>query len=222
MGRQIGLNRLAGRVLYGQSGYETRFQEKMLGAVSAGDCVWDVGANVGLYTRMLADAAGPSGAVVAFEPSPANFERLSAAMAGRENVQLLRMALGRTEGYQRFVQGTDPLGATSKIVTGDGRSSAATIQVETASGDQLVARHLVPPPNVVKIDTEGFELDVVEGLTHTLASPTLNTLCIELHFGLLDARGTPDAPADIENVLLCNGYRVEWADMSHIIASRLP
>ena len=43
----------------------------MLACIRPGDCVWDVGANVGLYSEVFAAAAGPSGKVISFEPSPA-------------------------------------------------------------------------------------------------------------------------------------------------------
>lgn len=73
LGRALGLNRLFGSLL-SRRGYETRFQEAMLAAIRPGDVVWDVGANVGLYSRAFSDIAGPSGKVFAYEPSPANLQ----------------------------------------------------------------------------------------------------------------------------------------------------
>ncbi len=70
-GRALGVNRLLSSLL-APGGYEGQFQNAMFDAVQAGDCVWDVGANVGLYTTNVAERVGLSGKVCAFEPSPEN------------------------------------------------------------------------------------------------------------------------------------------------------
>ncbi len=45
--------------------YEERFHQSLLNAIRQGDVVWDIGANVGVYTVLFADRVGPSGTVVA-------------------------------------------------------------------------------------------------------------------------------------------------------------
>ncbi len=59
LGRALGLNRLLASLLAGE--YEDRFQTVMLGAIRPGDIVWDVGANVGLYSKKFSNNAGSSG-----------------------------------------------------------------------------------------------------------------------------------------------------------------
>jgi len=65
--RHAGLNRLVSQLMRNR-GYEERFGSELLKWVAAGDCVWDVGANVGFYTMRFAEKVG-QGAVVAFEPA---------------------------------------------------------------------------------------------------------------------------------------------------------
>ena len=51
--------------------YEQDFRSAMIASIRPGDCVWDVGANVGFYSELFIDAVGPAGKVISFEPSPA-------------------------------------------------------------------------------------------------------------------------------------------------------
>jgi hypothetical protein len=76
-------------------------------------------------------------------------------------------------------------------------------------------------PNVIKIETEGFELDVLLGLRQTLQEKSLRTLCIEMHFGLLQERGLSNAPSDIEKLLVSSGFSLVWPDASHVVATRI-
>ena len=74
---------------------------------------------------------------------------------------------------------------------------------------------------MIKIDTEGFEWDVLLGLRQTLQEKRLRMLCIEMHFGLLQERGLSNAPSDIEKLLVYSGFSLAWPDASHIVATRI-
>lgn len=217
VGRQLGVNRLIGSMRAARS-YEDRFQRAMLGALRGGDCVWDVGANVGLYSAQFAERVGEAGHVLAFEPSPTNLTALRATVANLRNVSVLPMALGAETGSASFQQGADALGATSRIV--DANARAGVVQVPIMRGAELVRAGTARAPNVIKIDTEGYELDVLVGLGALLNDPALRVVCIEVHFGLLAERGTPQAPAQIEKLLREARYSVSWPDASHIVAER--
>ena len=214
--RKTGLNRRLGGLL-GRRGYEHAFDDALFAALRAGDVVWDVGANVGYYTKRFAEAAGPAGHVVAFEPFPSTAERLRAQMQGVENHSLQVLALGAEAGSVTMQAGGDALGATSRIVSDDEDGVAIGI----ATGDGILGMGDVPPPNLVKIDTEGFELDVLRGMTKLLALPQLRAVFVEVHFGLLAGRGQPKAPAEIERLLGAAGFSTRWVDPSHIVAERL-
>jgi hypothetical protein len=82
LGQRLGILRpivRAFRWLLSKS-YEEQFHRSLLDAIHPGDLVWDIGANVGVYTFLFADRVGPSGAVVAFEPSPRPYATLQAAV----------------------------------------------------------------------------------------------------------------------------------------------
>jgi FkbM family methyltransferase len=215
IGRSLGLNRVIASYLMG-AGYETRYDNNFSGALQPGDCVWDVGANVGYYTRLFSERAGIAGRVFAFEPSPVNFHRLTAACASLANVTLLHSGLGREDGKLRFQQGTDDLGATSRIVEKDSEG----VIVDVRSGASVIDAGDALVPNAIKIDVEGFEYEVLEGLGSYINKPGLRLIGIEVHFGILKERGVPQVPEQLEELLNRNGFAVSWPDASHIIAIR--
>jgi FkbM family methyltransferase len=208
-------NMIAAIVRY--RGYETKYDQLFSDNLRKGDCVWDVGANVGYYSTMFADRVGPSGSVHSFEPSPPNFARLSEAIADRPNVHARQLGLGNASGTLPFQQGSDTLGATSRIVE---YASDASLLVPVERGEDLIVRQLAPPPNAIKIDVEGFESEVFDGLGSLLSSPSLHLIGVEVHFRLLKERGRPEAAAEIERRLSTNGFQVSWPDFSHIVAIR--
>lgn len=216
MGRTFGLNKVIASCLLGK-GYEAKYDNGFSATLKQGDCVWDVGANVGYYTRSFADRVGDAGAVFAFEPSPVNYLRLSAACATLKNVRPLQSGLGSENGKLTFQQGADDLGATSRVVE---FFAANAVVVDIRSGSSLIAEGDALPPNAIKIDVEGFELEVLLGLGKHLSSPALHSIGIEVHFGILKSRGMADAPSQIENLLQSHGFVVKWPDSSHILATR--
>jgi FkbM family methyltransferase len=217
--RKVGLNRMLGRFL-GTRGYEAKLASTMSAAVSEGDCVWDVGANIGHYTSIFADLVGGAGRVLAFEPSPENAARLRDAMAGRANVTIFTMGLSNTSETALLVQGEDDLGATSHLSTSSADNEQKTYTIELHSGDYLLESPDIPAPNVLKIDVEGHEIEVLEGLGRALNDPGLRHIFVEVHFGLLEKRGRMDGPSMIEAMLLSQNYRVHWIDPSHLHAFR--
>jgi FkbM family methyltransferase len=134
------------------------------------NCVIDVGAHRGQYALGLREA-GYDGQIVSFEPVPHAFERLQRAAAGDPRWAVHPLALGREDGEttMNVVPGTlsSLLPATE---FGAGRyprlqnAEAVTVQVRRLDGllDDLVAG--VPDPRpYLKMDTQGFDLDVFAG-----------------------------------------------------------
>ena len=216
MARRLGLTRhLAG--LRGDESYEKAFDEALFSALREGDVVWDVGANVGYYTKRFAETVGPNGHVVAFEPFPTTAERLRAQLQDTPNHSLQTLALGAEHGKVTMQDGGDELGATSRIV----RAVDGGVVIRIATGDSVLVQNEAPAPSVLKIDTEGFELDVLRGMGSLLRMPNVRAVFVEVHFGLLAERGQPTAPAEIERLLQSAGFTTRWVDPSHIAAERV-
>jgi len=221
LGRTAGLNRAIAALLKRGEGYEGRFRDAMLALVREADCVWDVGANAGYYSKLFAERVGWRGRVFAFEPDTRVLARLEQSVRLLGNVTLVPVALADRDGTMRFRQGLDAMGATGQLIDADRTSAGAWIEVTVLRGDTVVARGMAALPDVVKIDVEGFEAEVLRGLGALLDRPSLRAVCVEVHFGLLDTRGQRNAPAEIERRLYSAGFRCRWADHSHLVAVRV-
>lgn len=218
LGRKSGANVYISGLL-GRSDYEHQFKRAMLQAIRPGDVVWDVGANRGFYSREFSTLVGSEGKVIAYEPSPDNVEHLKASVEMLDNVSILSAALGDHEDILSFEQGGDALGATGRVVETIGQTRSH-FKVPVFSGDYLIRSGKCSKPNIIKIDTEGYELSVLRGLRQSLVDEAVRTVCVEIHFGSLKERKLPDAPRQIEVLLAKAGFTVNWTDPSHIVATR--
>lgn len=202
-------------------GYEEAYSEQLKAAILPGDVVWDVGANVGHYSMQISERVGPSGKVFAFEPDKVTQERLRGNCTGRHNVYVREYGLSDTTHRARLLAGTDDLRATSRLVPdngdGDGRG---VVNVELVAGDEAIATRQAESPNVIKIDVEGHELSVLQGLQKTLPEHRLRSILIEVHFGILDRMGRAGDAQQIESLLRANHFKIEWIDASHLHARR--
>jgi FkbM family methyltransferase len=214
IGRRLGLNRFVARLR--AHGYEERYDARLTACIHSGDVVWDIGANIGYYTTRFAASVGAQGTVVAFEPSAVNFSRLKSACTGLAQATLQPYGLGNVSGQVRFEQGNDDLGATSRMIEADDSGELVDVRI----GDALISTGELPQPSVIKMDVEGFEGEVVDGLANCLRSPKLRAVGIEVHFGILAQRGLGQTPMTIERMLEAADFNVTWPDSSHILATR--
>jgi len=219
-GRGLGLNSLIARMLY-RDGYEIGYDLAFQKLLRPAECVWDIGANLGHYTRLFSARVGEQGRVLAFEPSPINYAKLVQACAGLSNVEIFNFGIGDAEREVNFLQGDDDLGATSRVLSQDEAGVMLNaVKVPVRAGDELIKKRLARLPNAIKIDVEGFELEVVRGLELTLSDRDLRLVGIEMHFTLLQDRGLSSAPRDIESILKRKGFNLGWTDSSHLLAVR--
>lgn len=200
-------------------GYEEHFDTALLAHVHPGDVVWDIGANLGLYTEKFLEKVGNEGTVVAFEPVSDCFDVLRSKFTGRPNVTLEPLALSSSNGMGRMKLAADPLGATHQLIDHAHAGPEASAQVTIVTADSYVARSRTVP-NIIKIDVEGFEYEVFKGMKALLTEPTLRGVFCEMHFALLEGRGQIFAPIEIERLLTHAGFAVKYTDSSHIQATR--
>ncbi|MBV9818808.1 MAG: FkbM family methyltransferase [Solirubrobacterales bacterium] len=186
---------------------EKRTNREVLPLARPGDCIWDIGANVGFYTRQFLDRVGPDGHVVAIEPVPEHVDELR-SLAPADRLSIVAGALAREEGTMSFVVD----GQASHLGEAPG-----ALSVRVMRGDSLLDEG-VPAPSLVKIDVEGFEGEVLDGLTTTLRSA--RAVVVEMHFAALTRRGLRHEPMRILALLRDRGFSVRWLDSSHLLASR--
>lgn len=126
--------------------------------VSPGDIVIDVGANVGHYSLRLASLVGPTGLVYAFEPVQRTFAFLSynVAASGMTNLILFNAA---ASDEPRQIRMTVP------ETSGRANYYGATVAANGHIAHALVIDSLaLPPVAFAKIDVEGHEASVLQGM----------------------------------------------------------
>jgi len=131
-------------------------------ALSPGETFVDVGANLGIYTLVAARIMGPSGRVIAFEPSSQSFSLLKAniALNGFTNVQVYPAAVSDKMGKAFLYDGPDP-GQNS--LGRDPRLEPKGEEVATQSLDRALSQASVERVHVIKMDVEGAEELVLRG-----------------------------------------------------------
>ena len=151
-------------------------------SLSGDDIIYDVGSNIGLIALVLAlHPRGRSTVVHCFEPEPRNFAQLEGNIRLNgltDRVFAHRLALSDRAGESElFIRGSPGEGRHSTVARG---GSTASIRVET---DCLAAfsGRAGRPADLVKIDVEGAEGRVLEGMGSLLPERAPRELFIELH-----------------------------------------
>ena len=157
--------------------------------VNSGDVVFDIGANVGIYTLLFSDRVGSSGRVIAFEPSPRNIRylRRHVDLNRAENILVVEAAVSRGVGIVRF--DTAETAATGHL------SVQGSLDVVTTTIDHF-AESTGLVPSHMKIDVEGAEADVIQGAVETpkryrprILLATHSQILKQTCIGLLEANG---------------------------------
>ncbi len=149
--------------------------------VGKGQRVYDIGANCGQSTLHLAHAAGPAGAVVAFEPMPDNYRSLvrNIELNALGNVTPVCAAVSDVDGIAKFQfdRQRPTMGRLSSANTDLG--NAEVLEVRQLVLDSYEERGW-PPPSFLKIDVEGGAAGVLEG-GRELLTRCRPVIYIELH-----------------------------------------
>ncbi|MCF2164667.1 MULTISPECIES: FkbM family methyltransferase [Halobacterium] len=154
---------------------------EFLGEIRQDDVIYDIGANTGLYSLFAAKMC-PQGTVAAFEPYPPNVRILQQDITRNnlENVEVIEFALSNSVGEIEFSQPeSDDIGYGSSSIDTDGTEGGITIP--TTTGNALVASGEIPSPNIVKIDVEGAESLVLEGLEEIISPSSCRAIYCEVH-----------------------------------------
>lgn len=217
--RKLGLTKLITRLVPARK-YEDKFGPSLISEIKRGDVVWDVGANVGLYTGLFLEAIGDQGKVVALEPVQACYEVVRKKFKNSTQIIVKNIAIGDIDGFVTMKIEDNPLAATHRIANDEGMADHRCVKVPVARIDTLVVSDHLPFPNVVKIDVEGHEGAVLDGMKPLLSDARLRCIGIEVHFKLLAERGEENRPRQIGRLLKSNGFDTHWVDPSHLIAKR--
>ena len=178
--------------------YQTRLA---MGLTRPGDVAVDVGAMIGYYTLLFANRTGPDGRVYSFEPDPDNFGLLqeNIQMNGYEHVTAKQAIVGSGSGKSTLYPAPpDHKGDARAYAHGD----RAPIDVDVVALDDEIS----DPVDVVKIDVQGYEGFVLQGMQGLIERSPQLTMMMEFCPDLLREAGTD--PAELLAGLLRHGFVV--------------
>ena len=157
-----------------------------------GDLFVDVGANVGTYTIWAAECGAE---VMALEPAADTFDLLleNVALNGYQ-VSAIQAAVGDRCGAARFTAGRD----TVQSLDPDGPVETRLVTIDSLIGGRHVAG--------MKVDVEGFEIDVLRGCTRALSERRIGLIQLEWNAMSQLALGTDRRP--VADLLAQHGYQL--------------
>ena len=157
--------------------------------VQPGDLVFDVGAHVG---DRVASFCRLGARVVAIEPQPAFARLLKLLYSRRKNVAIEAAAIGRQSGTTcMLINADNPTVSTAseefvRAAQGapgwEGQNWANSLNVPMTTLDLLIERH--GSPRFIKIDVEGLEEEVLQGLSHPIKALSFEFTTIQRQVAL--------------------------------------
>lgn len=185
-------------------------QEIVAKNLEPGVIFYDLGANIGRFSLIAARIVGPKGRIVGFEPDPNLVVRLrrNAERNGLSNVSIVEAGVWSFSTTLEFLSaGPDsPEGGTGSFLAGN--QAGSRTRVRCISLDDFVRD--APPPQGIKCDVEGAEIEVLRGAETVLRQHRPWILC-EIH--------APENGPAVREFLARFGYTCEWIDDNHIFAA---
>lgn len=169
-----------------------------------GDIFFDIGANIGLMTIFAAQKVRTHGLVYSFEPEPDTFKILeqNCEINHLENIYLNNFALGSEEKEGFIYPNIDINRGASSLVRKDD-TNGKKIRITTL--DAFLTGKGLHKIKLMKIDIEGYELEMLKGASNLLGSVNAPILCIEHSRAVLHIAAVEDVYDFICNV---NHYRI--------------
>ena len=153
--------------IYYLGDYEPWLKKHFKTLITKGANILDVGANIGFHSLYFAELAGAKGHVISVEPIPQNFEALekNIALNSFSNITTVQKALASEERLIEIgidINNQNP-GAFSLFNNGEKK-----LKIACTTGDMLLNKLGIRKIDFIKIDVEGFELEVLKGLSKTI------------------------------------------------------
>jgi FkbM family methyltransferase len=145
-----------------------------------GDVFLDVGAHIGAISCVASRLVGDKGSVYAVEPNPKNYKMLNEniRLNKLKNIYSFQTALGSVVSAAQLYNRNEKDSGMASLIR-DERAIGHGTEVTVTTIDRLIEEKHTGIPDFIKIDVEGYELEVLKGATGLLQSVNAPILCIE-------------------------------------------
>ena len=189
---------------------EQAVQATLAERLRPGMIFYDLGANLGLFTLLAARLVTTTGKVFSFEPDPKNASNLRRNIQrnGFTNVTVVESGVWSSTGNFHFVAANadSPDHGVGKFIEHAPQGSGTLIPCVAL--DDFI--QTAPPPDAIKCDIEGAELEALRGAAKLLHSPRQPWIIMETHSPALDQAARA--------MLSSCGYQLKAADELHVLA----
>jgi FkbM family methyltransferase len=189
--------------------------------LTRGMTAFDLGANIGYYTVMMARLVGERGRVYAVEPHPRNFELLRVNVTRNglgERVNMQRVAIARATGRVPLLLSTKSnwhslhrpmLDMSHAWLRKYAREIVGEVEVDARSLDDYLAGK--PPIDFIRMDLEGYELEILRSLAARCARGSTNRphVLFETHPEFYGAERNDIRPV-LDELCRSHGYEVRY------------
>jgi FkbM family methyltransferase len=186
-------------------GGEREFVNYMISSLDPQDIFFDIGSSIGLFS-VLAAKKLTKGKVMSFEPDPENIDSLQKNYHINNlcNFKIHPIAVGeKQETLRLYTAGSNAYSPSLRQVNG----ILTHLDVEVRSIDDLLDEKKVPLPNVIKIDVEGAEAMVLNGMRKLLlSSDRPKFIFLEVHPSFLPSFDSSEL--EIRNFLSSIPYNI--------------
>lgn len=178
-----------------------------------GSVVLDIGANIGYYALMELNLIGPKGHLIAVEPSPWNVDLLKKNLdlnEKRDNVRVVAGAISSSSGTDTFhLASSSNLNTFQNYGTVAQHLTGETIEVKTYRvADVLTQEELDRGVDLIRMDVEGHEVDVINGMMDEIKAGTLSpSIIFETHISRYTKEN--DMAATLQGLFEC-GYSAKY------------
>jgi len=145
--------------------------KQFLRLIKPDSVILDIGSNTGIYS-ILSGKSEPNSKIFAIEPNPVNFKRLEENIKLNElsNIQVSRYAIGaNTQKIELNVPKNNIISDTTSVLedfsksTYQGKIEWKKIDVKQVSIDEFCSLHNLEKIDLIKVDVEGYEIEVLKG-----------------------------------------------------------
>jgi len=150
--------------------------------------VIDAGANIGIFS-LFANYIMPDAQIYAFEPVTSNFKILNKNIDSNnlhENIHIFNMGLGEKQSNKEIMISKDPLGVSStirdsKFFEKNKKNFFQSSNIPITTVDDFVEKNSIDRIDFIKIDTEGYERQILEGAKNTIKKFYPKIACCAYH-----------------------------------------